>query len=242
MKFLTLLLSVCCVSLIYSQATYYQMDNGVVVDSSEYFSFKAEATKQLSSNPKEKFRVKEKLKELRRNQDSIIYSVSLEFEFGEIQQHVQKKSILENYIGKELPFASFTTLTGDSIQISDLIGKPTMLTFWHTKCPPCIEEMPVLNKIHEQFKGKVNFIAVTFETRDKTMEFLKTHPFSYTQIPNAKKFIQDIELVSYPTNLFLDKEAKLKEIQGPVPFVMDENYKMSIGDGKEFIAILKGLL
>ena len=43
---------------------------------------------------------------------------------------------------------------GDALMLSSLRGKVVVLDFWATWCPPCQKEMPVLQKLHEQFGSR----------------------------------------------------------------------------------------
>lgn len=37
---------------------------------------------------------------------------------------------------------------GESLRMADLRGKPLLVNFWATWCPPCVEELPMLNEFH----------------------------------------------------------------------------------------------
>ena len=52
---------------------------------------------------------------------------------------------------KEFPKFDLNTLMDKNFNSEQLKGKPTMINFWFTRCAPCIDEMPVLNKIKEKY-------------------------------------------------------------------------------------------
>ena len=59
------------------------------------------------------------------------------------------------------PNTVFTTLQGEQLALAKLKGKPVLVTFWATDCPSCIEEIPDLIALHEQFKASgLQIIAV----------------------------------------------------------------------------------
>lgn len=61
--------------------------------------------------------------------------------------------------GKEarpgLPDFELYTLSGDSVALSDHLGKEVIfLDFWATYCDPCLRAMPHLNKLYEKYSGR----------------------------------------------------------------------------------------
>jgi hypothetical protein len=46
--------------------------------------------------------------------------------------------------GQKLPDLAFPSLDGETMQLSQIRGKPTVVNLWATWCPPCVREMPVL--------------------------------------------------------------------------------------------------
>lgn len=42
-------------------------------------------------------------------------------------------------------------------------GKPLLVNFWATWCVPCVEEFPLLVKIHEEYRGKIDFITISLD-------------------------------------------------------------------------------
>ncbi|MEI8028596.1 MAG: TlpA disulfide reductase family protein [Comamonadaceae bacterium] len=48
----------------------------------------------------------------------------------------------------------FATLQGGSMRMATLRGKPLVLNFWATWCPPCIEELPLISSFYQQESAK----------------------------------------------------------------------------------------
>jgi thiol-disulfide isomerase/thioredoxin len=67
-------------------------------------------------------------------------------------------------------------LDGKSVKLSSFKGKPVVLDFWATWCPPCRRELPLLNELQTQFKG-LTVIAVSTDAKVETVkEFLTKTP------------------------------------------------------------------
>ena len=54
-------------------------------------------------------------------------------------------------VGAPAPAYGAPTLEGDSVRLTDLRGEVVLLNLWATWCPPCREEMPGLQALHEEY-------------------------------------------------------------------------------------------
>lgn len=228
------------------QIKYIKTASGKIIDTVTYNKLKVDKIDKFKSAAfplKVKVVILDNFKEIKRTKDSVIYTYSWE-QKNRIRATVQRNNGFDpdNYIDKVFPVSSLVTLDNKPITINDLKGKPTLINFWFANCKPCIEEMPVLNKIKEQFKDRVNFVAITYETKEKVLDFLKKHNYTFTQIAGARKFIDKLKINSYPVNVFLDKNGIAKEIENGIPYEMNDKEEAIMGDGKNFIEILEELI
>ncbi|MBN1855765.1 MAG: TlpA family protein disulfide reductase [Dehalococcoidia bacterium] len=58
------------------------------------------------------------------------------------------------------PDFSLGTLDGGQITLSSLWGTPVLLNFWQLNCPPCKEEMPYLEALATEYKGRAYILAI----------------------------------------------------------------------------------
>ncbi|MDP5099835.1 MAG: TlpA family protein disulfide reductase [Nonlabens sp.] len=103
-------------------------------------------------------------------------------------------------------------------------GKPTMINAGFVECPPCVDELPALNELMERYKDKVNFVSLTFDTPEKVSKFLEKKDFNFKHIVSAGFVLQNLNIMGYPDNIFLDKNNMIV-----ASFVKVMNYKKDDG-------------
>ena len=54
-------------------------------------------------------------------------------------------------VADDLWSASFEGVDGKPLRMAELRGQPLLLNFWATWCPPCVKEMPELDRFHQAF-------------------------------------------------------------------------------------------
>jgi thiol-disulfide isomerase/thioredoxin len=78
------------------------------------------------------------------------------------------------------PAATFTQPGGGSLQIDTFKGRPAVINFWATWCPPCREELPLLAKVHARYDKKqgkkVGFLGLAVEDN---VEFVAEYARAY---------------------------------------------------------------
>ena len=64
-------------------------------------------------------------------------------------------------LAQEGPYdAELDRLGGETLRLSDYRGKVLILSMWATWCPGCIDEMPVLETIQNEYPGEAAVLAV----------------------------------------------------------------------------------
>lgn len=72
----------------------------------------------------------------------------------------------------------FPTPDGDSRAVSDFLGKPMVLNFWATWCPPCVKEMPDLDDLQQKYPG-VTIVGLAVDTASNVVKFREKVSVSY---------------------------------------------------------------
>lgn len=185
----------------------------------------------------------EKLVDSLVSQDSIIKTYKLEFKSAAsfTKRNERPNEKIYSYLNKELPNFNLQTIDGKNISFSDLKNKPTIINFWFTRCKPCVEEIPILNKLAKKYGDKVNFISITPDNKETIAEFLKTHQFHYKHLVNARSYTNEVGIYGYPKNIFISKDGIIKYIKRGIPH-HSKNGIRSLGSGDEFERYIKELL
>ena len=69
-------------------------------------------------------------------------------------------------LGKGVPAPDFTLpdLDGKMVSLSDYKDKVVLLNIWATWCPPCVQEMPSMEKLHQELKDEAfEILAVSVD-------------------------------------------------------------------------------
>jgi thiol-disulfide isomerase/thioredoxin len=224
----------------YSQTTYYTTDGKNRITESEANKMLSEQVAKMSDVMGKQLYGSLTINDTETKKDSIISRITFAIS-DKKPENLINSGPLSDYKNKEFPKFNLSTLSDKNFNSEKLKGKPTMINFWFTRCAPCIDEMPVLNKIKEKYKEDFNFIAITYEKKEDVEKFLEKHPFDFEHLINAKDFTDQLGIQAYPMNLFLDKNGVLKYVKGGIPYESKEGKELKMGEGNEIIEIIEKL-
>ncbi|MBN8193928.1 redoxin domain-containing protein [Bacillus sp. NTK074B] len=126
--------------------------------------------------------------------------------------------------GDRAPDFELTTLSGESIQLSDYQGKKVILNFWATWCPPCKAEMPHMQKYYEKKADKENveILAVNLTSQDDgkkaVQQFVDGYELTFPILLDEKGDIGDeYRAFTIPTTYMIDTQGLIQhKIVGPM--------------------------
>lgn len=124
---------------------------------------------------------------------------------------------LENKIGTHFPIENYKNSGWKNFNANDLKGKISFINFWSTHCEPCLEELPYLNKLKEFSEEKVNFIAITYDSKEQVDAFLAKRPFNFQHITDSGQELRSyFTLLRNPMTFIVDKNGNIEEITGAI--------------------------
>ena len=119
------------------------------------------------------------------------------------------------------PDLTLDTLDGGKFKLSDQIGKPVVVNFWATWCPPCRAEFPALEDVYKnnRDKGLVVVGVDVAESPEVVAKFVSeagvTFPIALDVSGEATELYR---IEGMPTTFFIGRDGKIKDtvIGGPL--------------------------
>ncbi|QRM87724.1 redoxin family protein [Lacinutrix sp. WUR7] len=97
---------------------------------------------------------------------------------------------------------------GNTVNFKDFKGKVVLINFWATWCPPCIAEMPNLQKLQDAYKDKVVFLFVSNEKKEVVNAFLFKNKYSFNVFTPTSES-SEFNISSIPRTFLINKEGKI---------------------------------
>ncbi|MEG1516240.1 MAG: redoxin family protein [Clostridia bacterium] len=126
---------------------------------------------------------------------------------------------------QKAPDVTVYAADGTPTRLSDFLGKPVVLNFWASWCPPCKGEMPDFQKLYDEVGDDVVFMMVNQtdgqrETQKKAAAFIEKQGYTFpvyfdTDLAASMTY----QVYSIPTTVLVDVQGNLVAIS---PGQMDE--------------------
>lgn len=121
--------------------------------------------------------------------------------------------------------------TGQPVTLESLRGKPVLLNFWGTWCPPCRAEMPEMQKIYDREKDNLTFLGLSMGPRDEPLgvaQFVQLNDYTWDFIhdPNSDVMLR-YQVTGIPSSYFIDKNGVIRAIHvgGADAQILEDNLK-----------------
>ncbi|WP_179131418.1 TlpA disulfide reductase family protein [Candidatus Entotheonella palauensis] len=123
-------------------------------------------------------------------------------------------------LGQSVADFSLPDLKGQTVSLSGLKGKVVFLNVWATWCQPCVEEMPTIQRLHDQLQPRgLEVLTVSLDPLGAKIvdPFVKKYGLSFPVLLDVKSQIQKLYgTTGVPESFIIDKTGRLVEkIVGP---------------------------
>lgn len=121
-------------------------------------------------------------------------------------------------IGAVAPNFTLQTISGEEVKLHDLRGEAVMVNYWVTWCIPCMEEMPILEKLHREYQEQgftlLSINGIAQDDMNTVMaaldEFNVTFPVA---LDERDAVYNEFQVRFMPTTFFIDKHGIIQHIQ-----------------------------
>ena len=132
-------------------------------------------------------------------------------------------------VAKGLPAPNFSLpdLDGKMVSLSDYRGKVVLLNIWATWCPPCVEEMPSMEKLYQELQAEgFEILAVSIDESgaQDVLPFMKKHKLSFPALIDSRGTLKGLyQTTGVPESFIIDKDGMLVEkVIGPRGWAVPE--------------------
>ena len=111
----------------------------------------------------------------------------------------------------QAPDFTLLDLDGNQISLGDFAGRPVVINFWATWCPPCQDEMPLLVEAYEREGGQVVFLAISIDEPERAVRrFAEKNDISFViLLDEGGKVASEYRVKSIPITFFVNREGQV---------------------------------
>jgi peroxiredoxin len=133
----------------------------------------------------------------------------------------------------QAPALELPSLKRGTERLEELRGKVVLVNFWATWCPPCVKEIPSLERLYGKRGARgLEILAVAVgEDRKRVAEFLADKPISFTVLLDAEgRQFKRWGVHAFPTTFVLDRSHRIR-YAGFGAFAWDNQEVLDVLDG-----------
>ena len=121
------------------------------------------------------------------------------------------------YTGFLAPEISLRDTNGNETTLSELRGRPVIVNFWATWCPPCRAEMPAMQRAYMDYADeKVIILAVNSINQDSlpaVKQFVDEFDITFPVLLDTQGIAANTyQISSLPTTFFIGKDGIISEV------------------------------
>lgn len=123
-------------------------------------------------------------------------------------------------VGRPAPDFTLPNLSKEMVSLADFKGKVVLLNIWATWCPPCVEEMPSMQRLYQTLKAEgLEILAVSIDTdgADAVAPFMEEHKLSFPALTDTRGLMKRLyRPTGVPESHIIDRNGNVVDkVIGP---------------------------
>lgn len=125
---------------------------------------------------------------------------------------------VEPKIGFRAPDFALQTLGGETVRLSELVGRPVVISYWATWCIPCQQELPILEQLYREY-GSQGLVVVTVNAIDQdslpeVQKMVSQNGMTFpVLLDQGNQFASTYGALFFPTTIFVDASGVIRYIR-----------------------------
>lgn len=98
---------------------------------------------------------------------------------------------------------------GKVVLLEEFKGKIIFINFWATWCPPCIAEMPSMQKLYDGYQNQIVFLFVTTDSFEKANSFAAKENLNLPIFKSVSSPPLELESSTIPATYLIDQQGNV---------------------------------
>lgn len=154
---------------------------------------------------------------------------------AEIKDWTERRTTRLELLGRPMPEVSSPSFSGPPADFSAWKGKYVLLDFWATNCRPCLEDLPKLREIYDEFHPLgLEIAGISFDEEDVALgEFLERQKLPWSILKNDQRTAEQFHVELIPCLILIDPQGtvictdvKVSHLRGGAGSFTEQNQMM----------------
>ena len=120
-------------------------------------------------------------------------------------------------MGLRAPDFTLQAMDGKTYRLSELAGRPVLINYWTTWCIPCKAELPILEKLYQEYQQKgmviITVNAIDQDSTDKVQGIIDQLSMTFpVLLDQGGQFANLYQAIFFPTTVLVDASGVIREI------------------------------
>jgi len=133
-------------------------------------------------------------------------------------------------VGDRAPEVRLQSVDGKTVSLADYRGKVVLVHFWATWCPPCVEEIPTIERFYQQVMGTdIEVLAVSVdESADALKAFLEKSKVHFPVLRDPGRMAAgSYGTLMFPETYIVGRDGMVRyKVIGPMDWSMRANVEI----------------